>query len=77
MGKSIGKNPSKVVYYSMCNAYDVIVGNKDVEDEPYANKIVCHLHTKKFLNRILMYFEEREEYEKCAKIKDTLTDLYG
>lgn len=73
MEKTINEKSSKVVYTSMCYAYDVIVGNKDPNDMRYERA----LYTEEGLDKVLRYFEDIEEYEKCARIKRIMDEVYG
>jgi hypothetical protein len=63
---------SKLVYLSMCSAYDVIVGNKECHDSRYEYS----LFQKGSMEKILKYFEEIEEYEKCALLKRIIDEVY-
>jgi hypothetical protein len=73
MENLVNEKSSKLIYLSMCEAYDIIIGNKDTEDVRYE----IALYSKEGLEQVLYYFEEIEEYEKCAFIKRIIDQIYG
>ena len=56
----------------MCYAYDVLIGNKESEDIRYE----MALFEEKNIDKVRKYFEDIEEYEKCALIKEVKDILY-
>lgn len=63
------------------NSYEVIINKKDAielvgEDEGFFLHLPFEPVNKDVLNDMLEYFEEKEEYEKCIKIKQYIEDEY-
>jgi len=57
---------------SLKEAYDVLTSNKD----PWPNSFQPTKKIK-FIDQLIAYFQEKEEYERCAellKIKNTVTN---
>ena len=48
---------------TLIEAYQVIVSNKD----PWPNSFRSHKKIK-FIQQLMDYFQEQEEYERCAKL---------
>lgn len=72
MSETLTRSSSKLMYHSMCYAYDVLIGNKESEDIRYE----MALFEEKNIDKVLKYFEDIEEYEKCALIKEVKDVLY-
>ena len=55
--------------YLMNSSYDRIAGGKsyDISFKPYE---------KKFVKKMIAYFEESEEYEKCKTLLDFYNDRF-
>jgi len=57
---------------TLIDAYEVLTSNKDPWPNSFAPK-----RKIKFIDQLISYFQEREEYERCAellKIKNTVTN---
>ena len=72
MSETLTRKSSKLMYRSMCYAYDILVGNKESEDIRYEMAVF----QERNINKVLKYFEDIEEYEKCALIKELKDSLY-
>lgn len=66
----------KNIELAMNNSYDIIVGNKTIEDISDTTDIehlvfihdISSKHSYETINTLLEYFKETEEYEKCIKL---------
>ena len=57
---------------TLIEAFDVITSSKD----PWPHSFESHRKIK-FIDQLILYFQEREEYERCAelvKIKNKVTN---
>jgi len=69
------------IHTAMLNSYRVIIQQQEPEDI-ISTELGMFAHDpsepvrKKVIEGILEYFEEEEEYEKCAKIKNFIKERW-
>lgn len=68
----------KSIDLAMNNSYDIVVGNKTIEEISDSTDIkhlvfihdISSQHSNDTIETLLLYFTEIEDYEKCIKLSE-------
>ena len=63
------------LHWAMYNSYDMIINNVDIRDVmvtdvEYFIHDITDVVTVNVIDTLIVYFEDLEEYEKCAKLME-------